>query len=187
MTVIKTTKDKNPVKPGDRVGFIDLTPRLSPEQWMDLIEQNMKCLRKEFGPGWTKASKIGGVYAKDSLQKAVDARYAFISRWRKLLDADLYILDYICRTQDFPRFPLPGVVTEVIVKVGNSSSPIRIVVIGKPFLAIPEDDLKAEIERIIEYEHGETDDEIKKKVEYYLRGHDYETLDIEKTISMEVK
>jgi len=171
---------------GKVLGYVDCTPRISPEQYLNILDMNMDCLRKEFGPGWTKTKKIGGVYADDQLHRAVDARHAFIKRWYELLEADLYLLDYIARVRGYDRHHLPGVVTSISITPPGKTWSISILMRGKPLQAIPRDELKAEVMRLFMSEENYPIEEIKKNIEYYLRGQGYETLDIEETVTIEV-
>ena len=197
MTILKIDPAKNPKKSvpgpaeeGEIVSYVDCTPHLTPETYLELFDMNMSVLRKEFGPGWTKAQKIGGKFADDSLHRAVDARYGFIKHWYELLEADLHILDHIARVRGYDRQHLPGVVSCVVVNIEGWYRGLVVYFRGKPLQAIPKDDLKAEIERLAGIykekpsKNGLAD--LKKNIEYYLRGRGYETLDIEETVTIEV-
>lgn len=83
---------------------VDCTPKMSPERYLEIFNMNMACLRKEFGPGWTRTKKIDAT----DMQKAIDARYAFIKPWYEMLEADLYLLDYIAQVKRYGRQHLPG-------------------------------------------------------------------------------
>ena len=172
--------------------YVDCTPRLSDAQYLELLDMNMSCLKKEFWHDWTKTKKIGGSYADDSLHRAVDARYGFIKHWYQMLEADLYILDHICKVRGYDRAHLPGVVSCVVVNIEGWHRGLTIYFRGKPLQAIPRDELKDEIERLVgklkegkKPLSGEIAD-LKKNIEYYLRGQGYDTLDIEETVTIEV-
>lgn len=191
MTAIHLTTKKSPKAEKEAITYVDCVPKLSEAQYLDIFDMNMVCLRKEFGPGWTKTKKIGGAYADDSLRRAIDARYGFIKHWYELLEADLYILDHIARVRGYERAHLPGVVTSLVINIPGWHLGLMIYFRGKPLQAIPKDDLKAEVERLVEKMKGETKpltaniEDLKKEIEYYLRGQGYDTLDIEETITIE--
>jgi hypothetical protein len=168
------------------VGYVDCTPRLSPETYLDILDMNMTCLRKEFGPGWTRTKKIGGTYTDDQLHRAVDARYAFIKHWYDLLEADLHLLDHISKVRRYDRHHLPGVVISLRI-APKLAHPWRISLLikGKPLQAIPKDDLEAEVTRLFLDKKNSIED-VKKQVEYYLRGQGYATLEVQEIINIEV-
>ena len=193
MQTIRTTTEKNPKKSlapideGGPVEYIDLAPRMSSKQYMDLVDMNMEHMRKQFGPGWTKAKKFSDSYS-NPLLAMVESRRHFITEWFRLLEADLEIIDCVCKREGYDRQHLPGVITSITITLEGGKWGICLLIRGKPLQAIPKDDLKAEVQRLLSNEGDKKYryPELRQHIEYYLRGRGYEVLDVQETVEIEV-
>ena len=175
MQTIRTTTEKNPKKSlapideGGPVEYIDLAPRMSSK------------------PGWTKAKKFSDSYS-NPLLAMVESRRHFITEWFRLLEADLEIIDCVCKREGYDRQHLPGVITSITITLEGGKWGICLLIRGKPLQAIPKDDLKAEVQRLLSNEGDKKYryPELRQHIEYYLRGRGYEVLDVQETVEIEV-
>jgi hypothetical protein len=63
---------------------------------------------------------------------------------------------------------------------------IAIIIRGKPLQPGPKENLKAEVQNLLYDEKNFSVPDLKKQIEYYLRGQGYEVLDVQEITEIEV-
>jgi hypothetical protein len=163
---------------GIEVGTVNLAPRLSSAQYMNIVDANLETMRKEFGPCWTKVKKYGDTISNPALEIMTKSRRTFIMRWFDLLIADLEIIDCVAANNGFYRGHVPGVITKFAFD-GRHVTPVvpsfEILIRGRPLHINPLADARQEALNLVEAGKAST---LKYEMECYFRGKGYEVLEI---------
>ena len=108
---VKTNNPKSNIPSEDdgiEVGTINLAPRLSSAQYMNIVDANLETMSREFGPEWTNQKICGNTTSRIALDHMVNCRRQFIMHWYDLLSADLEIIDCVAQNNGFDRGHVPG-------------------------------------------------------------------------------
>lgn len=93
---VKTNNPKSNIPSEDdgiKIGTINLAPRLSSAQYMNIVDASFETMSKEYGPKWTNQKTYGATVSKIALENMVNCRRQFIMHWYDLLSADLEIIE----------------------------------------------------------------------------------------------